>query len=85
MSIKSIRLPPQSPKMNAYSERFVRSKKGECLNKLIFFGEENLRKALVEYTDHYHMERNHQGKNNLLLFPDPRLMAHKGKIKCQAD
>jgi hypothetical protein len=51
----------------------------------IFFGEENLRKAHVEYTEHYHMERNHQGKNNSLLFPDPKLMANKGKIKCQAD
>ena len=85
IGIKPIRLPPQSPKMNAYSERFVRSIKRECLSKLIFFGKENLRKALIEYTEHYHMERNHQGKNNSLLFPDPKLMANKGKIKCQAD
>ena len=82
MGIKPIRLPPQSPKMNAYSERFVRSIKGECLSKLIFFGYESLRKALAEYLYHYHQERNHQGKGNLLLFPNPKLMANKGKIKC---
>jgi len=83
MGIKLIRLPPQSPRMNSYAERFVRSVKGECLKKRVFFGVEILIKALSEYTEHYHMERNHQGKNNLLLFPDQKLMANKGKIKCR--
>ena len=81
MGIKPIRLPPQSPKMNSYAERFVRSVKEECLRKLIFFGEESLSKALSEYLSHYHKERNHQGKDNLLLFPDPKLISNKGKIK----
>ena len=83
MGIKPIRLPPKSPKMNCYSERFVRSVKGECLKKLMFFGEDSLRKALTEYTKHYHEERNHQGKYNLLLFPDPKLMVNRGKIECR--
>jgi putative transposase len=82
IGIKPIRLPPQSPKMNCYSERFVRSIKGECLNKLIFFGEDGLRKALKEYCDQYHRERNHQGKDNMLLFPDQKLIVNKGKIRC---
>jgi putative transposase len=81
MGIKPIRLPPQSPKMNSFAERFVRSIKEECLRKLIFFGEDSLRKALAEYIKHYHEERNHQGKDNLLLFPNPKLVANKGKIK----
>ena len=81
--IKPIRLPPQSPRMNSYAERFVRSVKEECLRKLIFFEEESLRGALAEYTNHYHEERNHQGKNNLLLFPNPKLISNKGKIKCR--
>jgi putative transposase len=79
--IKPIRLPPQSPKMNSFADRFVRSAKGECLKKLIFFGEESLRKALAEYLDHYHQERNHQGKDSMLLFPELKLIANKGKIK----
>ncbi len=81
MGIKPIRLPPRSPKMNSYAERFVRSVKGECLQKMIFFREESLSKALSEYLSHYHHERNHQGKDNLLLFPDPKLISNKGKIK----
>ena len=58
--IKPIRLPPQSPKMNAFSERFVLPKKSECISGLIFFGEKSLLKALEEYTIHYHQEKNHQ-------------------------
>ncbi len=81
MGIKPIRLPPQSPRMSSFAERFVRSVKRECLQKMIFFGEDGLRKALKKYCDHYHQERNHQGKNNFLLFPNPKLMANKGKIK----
>lgn len=81
MGIKPIRLPSQSPRMNSFAERFVRSIKEECLSKLIFFGEDGLRKALAGYTNHYHEERNHQGENNLLLFPDPKLISNKGRIK----
>jgi putative transposase len=62
-----IRLPPRSPNLNAYAERFVGSIKSECLSRLIFFGEASLRRALSEYMAHYHLERNHQGINNRLL------------------
>ena len=55
---------------NAYAERWVRSVKEECLSNLILFGERSLRRALSEFIDHFHCERNHQGKGNVLLFPD---------------
>ncbi len=67
--VKPLKLPPQSPNLNAYCERWVLSIKSECISGLIFFGEESLRRALKEYSTHYHEERNHQGKNNCLLFP----------------
>jgi putative transposase len=53
---------------NAYSERWVRSAKEECLSKLILFGERSLRRAMREYVAHCHPERNHQGRSNVLLF-----------------
>jgi transposase InsO family protein len=62
-------LPPRSPNLNAFAERWVRSIKSECLSKLILFGEGSLRQAVTEYLEHYHHERSHQGKGNLLLFP----------------
>src|ERR1700737_2074590 len=61
-------LPARSPNLNAYAERWVRSVKEECLSKIILFGERSLRRALSEYVVHYHAERNHQGKSNVLLF-----------------
>src|ERR1700674_1864659 len=66
--VKSLPLPAQSPNLNAYAERWVRSVKEECLSKIILFGERSLRRALSEYVAHYHAERNHQGKSNVLLF-----------------
>lgn len=62
-----IRLPPRSPNLNAYAERFVGSIKSECMNRLIFFGEASLRHAIGEYISHYEHERNHQGMANRLL------------------
>ena len=67
--VKPLRLPARSPNLNAFSERWVKSVKEECLSKLILFGEASLRCALRDYLVHYHAERNHQGKDNVLLFP----------------
>ena len=67
--IKPLALPARSPNLNAYAERWVRSVKEECLSKVILFGERSLRRALSEYVEHFHAERNHQGKGNVLLFP----------------
>jgi hypothetical protein len=69
--VEPIRLPPRSPNLNAFAERWVRSIKHECLSKLILFGELSLRRAVTELLRHYHFERNHQGKENMLLFPAP--------------
>jgi len=68
--IKPIQLPARSPNLNAHAERWVRSVKEECLGKLILFGEGSLRRVLTDFIDHFHCERNHQGKSNVLLFPD---------------
>jgi putative transposase len=69
-SVKTLALPPRSPNLNAYAERWVRFKE-ECLSKLILLGEGSLRRALRHYEAHYHEERNHQGKDNVLLFALP--------------
>ena len=68
---------------NAYAERWVRSVKQECLSKVILFGERSLRKALSEYVAHYHAERNHQGKDNVLLFPRDEQVRRGGFVQCR--
>ncbi|MCJ8329059.1 MAG: transposase [Lentisphaeria bacterium] len=70
--IETIKLPPRSPNLNAYAERFVRSIKDECLSKFIPIGEKFLRHIIKEYIEHYHHERNHQGDDigDELLFSE---------------
>ena len=67
--IQSVRLPPRSPNLNAYAERFVRTIKESYLERMIFFGEEALRKVVADFIAHYHFERNHQGLENRLIVP----------------
>jgi len=67
--IESVMLPPRSPNLNAYAERFVRTIKECCLDQMILFGEDSLRTALHEFVTHYHVERNHQGLGNRLIIP----------------
>jgi putative transposase len=75
-----IRLPPMSPNLNAYAERFVRSIKDECLNRMIFIGQASLRRAVAEYMEHYHRERNHQGLENRLVHAPAFVAANDGAI-----
>ena len=65
--VKPVRLPPQSPNLNAYAERFVLSIKSECLDRMVFLGEKHLRRAILSYVEHYHLERSHQGLGNRLI------------------
>jgi putative transposase len=65
--IKCLKLPPQSPNLNGVAERFVLSIKSECLDKLVPLGERHLRIAISEFVEHYHLERNHQGRDNRLI------------------
>ena len=76
-----IRLPPMSPNLNAHAERFVRSIKNECLNRMIFFGQASLRRAIGEFMTHYHEERNHQGLENRLIRPTSRRAANTALIQ----
>jgi putative transposase len=79
VDIDPIKLPARSPNLNAYAERFVRSVKAECLDRLILFGEKSLRHAVDQYVTHYHSERNHQGIENVIPFPDTRI-GQRGNI-----
>ena len=65
--VRTVKLPARSPNLNAYAERFVRSIKSECLAHIIPLGERHLRTVVKEYTEHYHLERNHQGLGNELI------------------
>ena len=78
-----IRLPHCSPNLNAYVERFVLSIKSECLERMIFFSEPSLRRAVTEFIHHYHGERNHQGLGNSLLEAEECVGSPHGKVRCR--
>ena len=81
--VRTLSLPARSPNLNAYAERWVRSVKDECLSKIILFGDRSLRRAVSEYVAHYHTERNHEGKSNVLLFPDVTEMRGSRPVRCR--
>ena len=76
-------MPARSPNLNAYAERWVRSVKEECQPKVILFGERSLRQVLSNYVDHFHAERNHQGKGNVLLFSRTTTRQREGPVRCR--
>ena len=83
ISVKAVRLPPRSPNLNPNLERFMRSIKEECLERMIFFGEKALQNAVSEFLTHYHQERNHQGLNNQLLQPGTEVGHNAGDVACR--
>jgi hypothetical protein len=70
--VKRLPLLDKSPNLNAISERWIRSVKSEALSQLILFGELALWHVLREYVAHYHKERPHQGKGNVILLTTDR-------------
>lgn len=78
--VNMVKLPPRSPNLNAYSERFVLSIKSECLKWFVIFGEKMLRRIIEEYGVHYHRERNHQGRSNGLIEDTQVAEEEQGKV-----
>ncbi len=81
--VKTVKLPARSPNLNAYAERFVLSVKSECLAKIIPPGERHLRKAVKEYTEHYNLERNHQGLDNEVIEKPIEVPDMDGAVDCR--
>jgi transposase InsO family protein len=79
--VQSMKLPPRSPNLNAYAERFVRRIKESCLDRAILFGEESLRTAFQNFVAHYHSERNHQGLANQLISPEAGHLDNAGEVQ----
>ena len=81
VGVEPLRLPARSPNLNAFAERFVRSVKESCVERMIFFGESALRRAVAEFALHYHTERNHQGLENKIIQPEFQEFPKVGTIR----
>ena len=80
--IRVVLIPERAPNANAFAERFVRSIKEECLDRIIPIGERHFRHAITEFVEHYHRERNHQGLDNRLIAGMP-VTDRTGRVRCR--
>jgi putative transposase len=60
--IKVLLSPPQAPRANAYAERWVRTVRRECLDRILVYNTRHLLIVLSEYLAHYNQHRPHQGR-----------------------
>jgi transposase InsO family protein len=68
--IEVVTTAPQAPRMNAIAERFVRTARAECTDRMLIAGERQARVVLAEYIKHYNIGRSHQGPGLDLRAPD---------------
>ena len=76
-----VQTPFQAPNADADAERFARSITFECLDRIVPRGERQFRRALKEFVDHYHRERNHQGLENRLIHGNGRRPREGGILR----
>jgi len=80
--VRSLKIPKQSPNLNAYAERFVLAIKSECLDHLILIGEKHLRHVVEQYVEYYMTERPHRVLGHRIIEPDePR--PSEGRVECR--
>ena len=78
--VTPIRRPARAPTLNAYPERFVRTSKDSCLERLVLIGEGSRRCAGREFVAHDHHERNHQGLDHRLILPRSTAPPPRGRV-----
>ena len=82
IGIDTVKTAPQCPRMNAFAERFVRTVRAECADRMLIAGARHLRTVLEEFIEHYNAGRSHQGcgmdlrapndEPNVIFFPAPK-------------
>lgn len=77
IGVEIVKTSPQVPRMNAFAERFVRTVRAECTDRMLIAGDRHLRTVLEQFVEHYNAGRSHQGDGMGLRAPndDPNVIA----------
>ncbi|MGH3621969.1 MAG: integrase core domain-containing protein [Sciscionella sp.] len=72
-AITVAKLPPRSPNCNPHAERFIRSVRDECTNRILLLDRGHAEKILRDYAHHFNNHRPHQGRHQLAPNDDPTI------------
>jgi transposase InsO family protein len=81
--IKVITTPKRAPNANAHMERWIRSVRGECLDKILIINHRHLQRVMCEYVEFYNTARPHQGIEQRIPVQKPGDRQANGPVRCR--